>query len=100
MGVEPTEDDDAALGTEGVEMKPWRSDCLVYLISQYFSLLVNTLCWLFNLIVSAAISLWSEGAFETRKIVAVILRALKGVSYPWAASIRNTGTSLWSNRCM
>merc|ERR1711992_487481 len=45
--VEPSEDDDAALGTEGMEMKPWRSDCLVYRISQHFSLLlVSTLCWL------------------------------------------------------
>ena len=34
------------------------------------------------IIVSAAILLWSEGASETRKIVAVILRALKGVSIP------------------
>ena len=82
----------------GEEEFPWRSDCLVYLISQYFSLVVgHHLVLARNLIVSAAILLWSEGAFETRKIVAVILRAWKEFPYPWAASIRNTGTSLWSN---
>ena len=85
----------------GEEEFPWRSDCLVYLISQYFSLVVgHHLVLARNLIVSAAILLWSEGAFETRKIVAVILRAWKEFPYPWAASIRNTGTSLWSNCCM